>query len=447
MPNSLKYSKEEQLEEESRVAFRSRLPSNFLARDIRDRDKGVDMEIEIAEGEDLTGNRLLIQLKSTTKEFKSNPSYSFETKHLQYWEKNNLPVIIVLGLKTAEGNFDFYYLFVQEFIFNDLQKQKPLWWKQKYINIEFPLKLMNIEETFTNIALEGFLIIASNRLSALNPNGALYFQDGIPHSDNQELKRLTAIALDFLMKENYPEAIVKLEYILSELILSPTEKMSIFLNLGNAYLTLGQLDKAKENYKTIITQKGRINKENALRGEAAALGNIGLIFQDQGKYDEAMEHHQAALAIHRELGHRQGEANQLGNIGIILLNHGKYDEAMEHYQAALAIDRELGYRQGEAVALGNIGLVFQDQGKYDEAMEHHQAALAIDLELGHRQGEAADLVNIGLVLYNQKKYEEAKEHCQAALTIFKELNLGNEIEITEAVMKSIKDRKKRKDSN
>lgn len=135
-------------------------------------------------------------------------------------------------------------------------KQNPSWWTQKYLAIKIPKKLPlnkdNIEQIFNEIALDGYLLIAAQRLNASNPHGAMYFLDGIPHSDDRELKQQTADALDSLTKENYPEAIKKLEHILDTLTLSPTEKMVIFLNLGNAYFTIGQFDKALEKYKTIL---------------------------------------------------------------------------------------------------------------------------------------------------------------------------------------------------
>ena len=42
-------------------------------------------------------------------------------------------------------------------------------------------------------------------------------------------------------------------------------------------------------------------------GKQLALNNIGLVYQGQGRYDEALDFYNQALEIWREVGHRAGE--------------------------------------------------------------------------------------------------------------------------------------------
>ena len=56
---------------------------------------------------------------------------------------------------------------------------------------------------------------------------------------------------------------------------------------------------------------------------------------------------------------------------------GRYQEAREHHERALAIAREMGDRQDEAKATGNLGSVFRAQGRLAEAKEHHERNLAL----------------------------------------------------------------------
>ena len=74
-----------------------------------------------------------------------------------------------------------------------------------------------------------------------------------------------------------------------------------------------------------------------------ALGNIGLIYSDQGELDEALKYHQEALAIHKEVGYRQGEANQLGNIGLIYSDQGDLAAALKYLKEALEIFEAHGF--------------------------------------------------------------------------------------------------------
>ena len=74
-------------------------------------------------------------------------------------------------------------------------------------------------------------------LSQLNirPEGATYWLDGIPKSDDQELKELTLKGLLYAQGDEYPAAIEEFENILRVCTVSPTQRMSILLNLAVCY--------------------------------------------------------------------------------------------------------------------------------------------------------------------------------------------------------------------
>ena len=61
------------------------------------------------------------------------------------------------------------------------------------------------------------------------------FRKREPRSDDEELKERTLKALLYSLSEMHAAAITELETALRVCVLSPTEKMSVLLNLGNAY--------------------------------------------------------------------------------------------------------------------------------------------------------------------------------------------------------------------
>jgi CHAT domain-containing protein/tetratricopeptide (TPR) repeat protein len=156
-------------------------------------------------------------------------------------------------------------------------------------------------------------------------------------------------------------------------------------------------------------------------GEGVTLNNIGGVYEAQGRYGEALEHYEQALAILRAVGDRAGEGVTLNNIGLVYDNQGRYGEALEHYDQALAITREVGDRAGEGATLNNIAAVYEAQGRYGEALEHYEQALAIRRAVGDRAGEGQTLNNIGGVYDNQGRYGEALEHYEQALAITREV--------------------------
>ena len=95
----------------------------------------------------------------------------------------------------------------------------------------------------------------------------------------------------------------------------------------------------------------------------------------------AEAHDQQALVIAREIGDRRSEAADLGNLGIIYKDQGELLKAEDHHRQALVIHREIGDRLAEAQNLGNLGLIYEIQGNLAKAEDHQQQALAI--AVGH----------------------------------------------------------------
>ena len=155
--------------------------------------------------------------------------------------------------------------------------------------------------------------------------------------------------------------------------------------------------------------------------EGRTLGNLGIVYRMQGRWDEAIGCYEESLGIFQELGDRHGEGATLTNLGSVYLQQGRWEEAIECYEEDLAICRELGDRHGEGQTLMGLGTVYAQQGRRGEAIECYEESLAIFRELGDRHGEGATLTNLGDVYLRQGRWEEAIECYEKDLAIFREL--------------------------
>ena len=205
--------------------------------------------------------------------------------------------------------------------------------------------------------------------------------------------------------------------------LEPDAKIELHILLGNSFLALSQLKEAEGHYRQAMDAS---RDAHFREGEAASLGNLGLIYADQGGLERAEEHYNDALTIQREIGHRRGESQNLGNLGIVYSNQGNLQRAEQHFQAAVTIQREIGHRLGEASTLGNLGNVHADQGDPKRAEEHYQAALAIQREIGHRLGEANGLGSLGILAAQRDQRDEACRLLKQAAAIFDDIGAGGE---------------------
>ncbi|MCL5037559.1 MAG: tetratricopeptide repeat protein [Chloroflexi bacterium] len=294
----------------------------------------------------------------------------------------------------------------------------------------------------------------------------VYLLDGIPYSDNSDLVESIGKITLLISRNKYNEASDEIKKA-QLLVTTPSQKMALYLLEGSCKYSLGRQKDAEKDLNEIleiadsIRQKtgGEIPGKDIRSLEAAALGNISLIYQDRGELDKALRYHEDALKIHREIGYRQGEASDLINIGLIYQARGELDKALRYHEDALKIHREIGYRQGEANALSNfgliyneilkiadrirektgeetpgedirsheaatlsnIGLIYQDKGELDKALRYHEDALKIHREIGYRLSEASDLGNIGLIYKAMGALDKALRYHEDALKIHREI--------------------------
>jgi tetratricopeptide (TPR) repeat protein len=255
--------------------------------------------------------------------------------------------------------------------------------------------------------------------------GVTWEIDGVLYSDNKKIVEALTKIPQIMKKYKYTEAVKIIEdtYLLA---MSPKDRMIFSGIAGSCYSSLCDFEKAKSYYKDLLKLSEREDLRNiypldTIFARSAFFGNMGIVYEIQGKLKEALQYHQQALKIDREIGSKKGEASDLGNIGNVYEIQGKLKEAFQYHQQALKIHQEIGSKKGEASDLCNIGNVYQIKGKLKEALQYYQQALKIDREIGHKKGEASDLGNMGVVYGIQGKLKESLTHHQQALDIHREI--------------------------
>jgi len=173
-------------------------------------------------------------------------------------------------------------------------------------------------------------------------------------------------------------------------------------NLGTAYEPI-DLDKALFHYKAALKIKP---------GYAAALYNMGTIYEKTGQTDEAISYYLKALQINSDY------FGALNNLGLIFYNRGDYDRAVLYFKRALKTESK------KADARLNLANVLYLQSKPDEAISQYQKILQFDSKNANAH------YNLAYVLSNQNKINEAIHHYNEALRIDPEnvkahYNLGN----------------------
>jgi tetratricopeptide (TPR) repeat protein/transcriptional regulator with XRE-family HTH domain len=152
-----------------------------------------------------------------------------------------------------------------------------------------------------------------------------------------------------------------------------------------------------------------------------ALGNLAVTHDQQGRYPAAARCNRQAIALYRQLGDVTGEAIALSNLGLVTLRQGRYQRAAGHLRQAIKLYRKVGHRFGEAAALTNLGQVSYRLGDYTGAAADQEQALALSQEIGSPRVEAWALTRLGEVQHRQGLHEQAIGSCERALELFREV--------------------------
>lgn len=189
--------------------------------------------------------------------------------------------------------------------------------------------------------------------------------------------------------------------------------------LGIVHRWHGHLSLARQEYLAAL----EVAREH---GDQAMLGRIllalGAVTWELGRYADAAEHNEEALAASQACGQRTRAGMAHNNLGGIYLQWGRFDEASEQFRAALPIARETSDRLGEARILAHLGIAATESGRYADALEHHQGALDLIREQGNRTLEGFALNNYGDALRGLGRLDEAIDLHRQALALAEQVD-------------------------
>jgi tetratricopeptide (TPR) repeat protein len=188
--------------------------------------------------------------------------------------------------------------------------------------------------------------------------------------------------------------------------------------LGRLMLEMGSYDRAEYFYLEGLP----IEKNNSLR-QAAILNNLGKIYHDQDKYDQALEYYEDAVKIQRNYFPEDHStfSTDYNNIGTIYQKQKKIDLALEYFQRALKIEMKASKPDEELIALfnNNIGLIYNDQKNFSQGLIYHEKCLQMNEKLlpSTHPSLALSHHNLAISLFSLARFDEALYHAQKAIDI------------------------------
>jgi serine/threonine-protein kinase len=207
-------------------------------------------------------------------------------------------------------------------------------------------------------------------------------------------------------------------------------RANAFNSQGLILTVQGRYEEARQAYERALALREKVlGPDHPM--VTPSLNNIGNVLEEMGRYEEARRMHERVLAIREKvLGPQHPDmASALGNLGNVLTSLGRYEEALQRHERALAVREQALGAEHPLIAntLNNLGDTLRALGRYEESRRMHERALALQekaLSADHPR-TAGTLFSLGSVLEELGRYEQARRLYERALAI-EEKALGPE---------------------
>lgn len=140
----------------------------------------------------------------------------------------------------------------------------------------------------------------------------------------------------------------------------------VLQNRGNIYNNQGKYEEALRIFKNTLDSARLHNDQGNIDN---ALNNLGVSYEEMGKDNEALEYYFRALDNYKSRGNYWGEANTLGNISAIYLKRGEYDKAITFCKNAVQISRENEFRELILYNNHNLARIYETMGRFKESLD------------------------------------------------------------------------------
>lgn len=154
--------------------------------------------------------------------------------------------------------------------------------------------------------------------------------------------------------------------------------------------------------------------------------NIGWLHLLEKKYAESEKYYQTALELSETIGYsKESTSRSHSNLGKLYMDQGRYENAETHFLAELEISKETEDLQGTAIAYNHLGKLYVLSGDFQKAARFLNESLAISRKLDLRKGILNNLKDLYQLDSAQGHFAKALENFKL-YTVYSDSLLGEE---------------------
>lgn len=239
-----------------------------------------------------------------------------------------------------------------------------------------------------------------------------------------QVKAYNTLGNTYAIQSNYIEALKYYDQALPLAIKSGNRRMqaTIHSNIGNLHYYREYETGDNLFTETLKHYSEALRVQEELRdsmGAISTLQNLGLVYSDQGKFNESLQVLQRAYDLALKLNSREDIMHSYSNLGRLYGNMKYYSFAIDYHNRSIQLARDLGNRDMVAYGYGHLAETYAEMGNYYNAWKfQEQYSLLRDSLLNEETTrQMAEM---------QAKYETEKR--EKELARLKEENFAKEVE-------------------
>jgi predicted ATPase/class 3 adenylate cyclase len=222
-------------------------------------------------------------------------------------------------------------------------------------------------------------------------------------------------------RQHFEEAL----QLLSQVKHSPRQELQVHMGLGDILVLAGEYPQARQHFLQALELIGNQEPADYIPERSALRRKVGITFERQGEYEQAIEDLSIAQDILIELHKAAPEENALilNDIGWIQFRRGNLDEAQESFIEALSQLENTPRFDVLASIYNRLGGVYYQKDQLNQASEYVRKSLELRQEAGDTVAVARSYNNLGLLNWKQGDWDTARENFNRSMELH--LNLGD----------------------
>lgn len=190
--------------------------------------------------------------------------------------------------------------------------------------------------------------------------------------------------------------------------------------IGEATYRSGEVYRARQYFEDGLALAKKIKHEKYI---AFMENSLGLVYLDQGEYEEALRLLHNSLDYYNAHGGKPSRIIPISNnIATVYKKMKQYDEALSIYNQVLPIVEQTGSLYLASALNHNIGNLYLDTEEYDKALPFFRKALQIQTNPKYKVFTIGFYINIGRLFTQQGQLDSAITYYNKSLQLANEIN-------------------------